>query len=712
LSRKSRRNAAASPPSKPFRKALPLGLGAILFLIAVLAGISVSRDDPKLAAPEDRDIILVTIDTLRADALGFAGNRNVQTPFLDRLARSSLVFTNAHAHNVVTLPSHVNILTGLLPYQHGVRENAGYVLDPAIKTIAPLLKERGFATAAFIGAAPLDARYGLTPGFDVYDDKYPQGKSLDFRIPERGAEEVLRAATAWWNQQPGKRFLWVHLFDPHAPYIPPPELRARYAKDPYLGEVAYVDSALEKFLGPLLEMESRPMLVLTSDHGEALGDHGELTHGLFAYEATLRVPLLIHEPGVVKPGVEPRAARHIDIVPTILKRVGVTVPADRLGGSLLDMQGPPRVTYFESLSASLNRGWAPLVGMIDQEHKYIELPIPELYDLAADPAEQNNRFPEPRRTVAHLRRLLAASAPAQLSTDRRPVSAEESARLLSLGYVSGTVAKKSYTTADDPKNLIEIDRMIHQTVQAYQLGSLKRALELATDVVRRQPDMAAGREMQAFMLQQAGQSDDAVATLRQAIARGIASDSMKSRLGLILSETGRAGEAVEILDDFAQTKDVEVLNAYGIALADLGRPPDAIRQFQRVLTIDPTNAVAYQNLGIVALRSGQLPTAQQYLARALELDDQLPLALNTLGVIYAQSGRDAEAIEVWSRAVALDGQLYDALFNLAVVAGRNQRWQITESALNRFIESAPPARYGRDIAAAKSMLAEINRRKN
>src|SRR6266571_3613476 len=204
------------------------------------------------------DIILVTIDTVRADSVGFAGNTKVKTPFLDRLASEGIVFANAHAHNVVTLPSHVNILTGLYPYQHGVRDNTGFRVDPGTPTLATWLKGRGYATGAFVGAFPLDSRFGLTRGFDTYDDRYPKGKTaLDFEMPERPAAEVVAAAQKWYAENAGRpRFLWVHLYDCHAPYRPPRPFDERYRDDPYLGEVAAVDAALKPLLDPFLGGQS------------------------------------------------------------------------------------------------------------------------------------------------------------------------------------------------------------------------------------------------------------------------------------------------------------------------------------------------------------------------------------------------------------------------------------------------------------------------
>ncbi|HEX9667991.1 MAG TPA: sulfatase, partial [Thermoanaerobaculia bacterium] len=263
-------------------------LAPAALLLAALAGGGVwwllaRRADPGAGAARGADVVLVTLDTLRHDALGFAGNREVETPALDALAAAGRVYPQAHAHNVVTLPSHANILTGLYPHQHGVRDNSGFTLAPRFPTLATLLRGAGYATAAFVAAFPLDARFGLGRGFDVYDDRYPEGSApTAFVIAERPGDQVVAPALAWWRANAGKkRFLWVHLYDPHAPYAPPEPFASRYAADPYLGEVAATDAFLAPLLGPFLAGEEEPALVaVTADHGEALGDHGEVSHGL------------------------------------------------------------------------------------------------------------------------------------------------------------------------------------------------------------------------------------------------------------------------------------------------------------------------------------------------------------------------------------------------------------------------------------------------
>lgn len=652
-----------------------------------------------------RDVILITIDTLRADAAGFAGNARVKTPFLDGLASRGTVFTRAHAHNVVTLPSHANILTGLYPWQHGIRDNAGFALDAKQATLASLLHDAGFATGAFVSAYPLDSRFGLTRGFDAYDDQYGESAhALDFAVQERPGGVTLARAKAWWHAHAGKkRFLWVHLYEPHAPYVPPPALREEYRDRLYLGEVAAADAMLADALAPLLDAAPDTLVVVTGDHGESLGEHGEQTHGLFAYESTLAVPLVVVDPSR-EHAVDNRWVGHIDIAPTILARAGLAPPQQMKGRSLFEPGERPH-TYFEALSASLNRGWAPLVGVISGGKKLIELPLPELYDLPHDPRETANRYTEDRRGVVALRELLKNDAPAPAKRDA--VTSEEQSKLLSLGYLSGTSAKTAYTADDDPKRLVGLDNDLHEAIAAYQTGRLDRALELARKLVAARPDMQLAHEMLAFFLAQNERPDQAIAVLARKVADGTANDAMRRRLGLLLSENGRAREAVAILQPLAGGSDPDVLNAYGIALADSGDINGAVAAFQRVLSLDRDNAKAYQNLGIVALRNGQRDLARRYLEHALTINASLPLALNVLGVIDAQNGNRAGAIDKWSRAVALDPSQFDALYNLGLVAAAEGKRELARKALRDYLARAPKQKYATERKRAEEALAPL-----
>lgn len=677
-----------------------------LLIATAIAMVACHREPSAPLARDKVDVILITIDTLRADAVGYSANTRVKTPFLDRLAADGVVFSNAHAHNVVTLPSHVNILTGLYPYQHGVHDNAGFRLDVKNETLATMLRRAGYTTGAFVGAYPLDARYGLNAGFDVYDDNYGKGPaSLDFTNQERPAAAVLDAATHWWRANEGKkRFLWIHVYDVHAPYRPPEPFAAEYDDNPYLGEVAAVDHALNTQLAPLIDADPGALVIVTADHGEGLGDHGELTHGLFAYEATLKIPLIVRAPGLPH-RVETAYVRHADIVPTVLDALGITKPTVLPGLSLLG-KVEPRDTYFEALSASLNRGWAPLTGVIHRGDKYIELPIAELYLLLHDPHELTNLRTERRRDAEEARQLLAGMH--AVVSPARSVSSEEAARLRSLGYISGTASgKEAYTVADDPKNLVALDNKMHDVIEAYERHDLPRALAFAKEVVAARPEMAAARELLAFVLQQSENVPAAIDNLRQAIRHGGQTDGMRVQLGLLLTESGKTAEAVQILAPLATGDNPDALNAYGIALADLGKFDDAALQFHRILQLDPNNAPALQNLGIVALRRDDVAAAQSFLARALALNPRLPLALNTLGVVYARQGDYAHAVQSWNSAVTIDPRQYDALFNAGLVEGRAGHVSEARAALSRFVATAPKDRYAADIVTARQALQAL-----
>ena len=678
--------------------------GAALVILAVAAFLALRNR----GSAEDPDIILVTIDTLRTDGVSFTGSTKVKTPFLDEIARQGIYFSNAHSRNVVTFPSHTNILTGLLPYQHGVRDNAGFTLDPKHKTVAYYLKQRGYATGAFVAAFPLDARVGLNADFDVYDDEYPEGAAPSaFVVPERPAGEVLAAAQRWYDSTQQKKFMWVHIYEPHVPYAPRSPFKEQYPDQPYYAEVAAVDDSLGTFLRPILEKKPNTLLIITSDHGEGMGEHGEVTHGLFAYEETLHVPLMLYQKGRIKPRVEKSFVRHVDIAPTIFARLGIHQPEEWTGASLLDLK-EPRNTYFEALTASINLGWAPLIGMIHDGHKYIELPIAELYDLPHDPKEKKNLLKDNRRMTTRIRSLLAESAPKAEGIKRQNVSAEEARKLMALGYLTGTAAaKKTYTADDDPTNLVPYYSRMNQAVAHYQEGKWDEAIDVAKKLLAERPEMTLAKDLLAFVLQQTEHGREAEKVLRDAIAAGTANDTMKKRLGLLLSERGDAAEAVQVLAPFQSSKDPELLNAYGIALADLGRVPEAIQQFEKALRIDRTNATAYQNMGVVALRVDDLPRAEQFLGRALQLNPKMPLALNSMGVVYARKNDFPRAVDAWKRAVEIDPRQYDALFNLGLVAGRAGRRDEARKALNQFVRTAPPERYGKDIAAAKQALVAL-----
>jgi arylsulfatase A-like enzyme/Flp pilus assembly protein TadD len=659
----------------------------------------------------DRNVLLVTIDTLRADAVGSYGGR-AHTPNLDRLAAHGARFDFAHAHAVVTLVSHASILTGRYPYEHGIRANTGYRLSPTQATAATLLKARGFATGAFVGGFPLDHRFGLNVGFDRYDDRLGRAAGIDSDDRERRADAVVASALGWIKGQPGKWFAWVHVFDPHMPYDPPAEAAAEFPNDPYLAEVSWTDFAL----GPLfdrLAAESRPTLVVvTGDHGEGLGDHGELTHGIFAYESTLRVPLIVSEavPGggeAARGVVIETPVRHIDLLPTLLDAVGAPADPSLAGSSLKDVvaagRGADRPSYFEAMMAAVARGWAPLRGVLVGREKYIDLPIAELYDLASDPEEQQNLAaarPDLTPVLYNTLKGFSLAPPGQPQQETR----DTIERLRSLGYISGgsgTVREK-YTEKDDPKRLIELEQMMDRGRQAFREGRPAEAVNLLRSVIERRPDLEDAYRTLASVYWRTGRPRDAVATLELALKNGVTQREVYVVLGLYLAESGQPARAIELLGTLAGD-DPPALVALGTAYQAAGRAADAMRTFRHLVDVDPTNGLAYENIGTIQLQSGDYKAAETSLRHALELEPTLPGVYTALGVVLASTGRKSEAIDAWKRAVDLDRRDFNALFNLTMSLAEAGRDDEARAYGERFISTAPPA-LQQDVATIRRRL--------
>jgi len=671
-----------------------------------------------------RNLVLITVDTLRADALGFMGNRSVQTPALDRLAAAGRVFSRAHAHNVVTLPSHTNILTGLYPFQHGVRNNGGFALGDDVPTLATVLSEEGFATGAVVGAFPLDSRFGLDRGFGLYDDDLGEGGQL-FSYAQRPGTEVVEHGSRWWREHAGeRRFLWMHLFDPHAPYEPP-KAYAERAANPYLGEVAAVDGALKPFLESFLGGREEPtLIVFTADHGEALGEHGERTHGFFAYEPTLAVPFVLWGPGI-EPGRDERPARHVDILPTALDLLGVDAPSGIAGRSLVqppagspgrspgksDTESSEAVdTYFESMSPNLEYGAAPLRGVIRDGVKLIDVPVPELYDLKSDPDELDNVIDTRRQEARALYRALPEASAAL--PEAGEVSAEELERLRSLGYVGSSAARKeSYGVEDDPKTLAALVGKLDDMTKAYSAGGARqvdRAVELGWALIDERPSLTVAYEYLAKILLQENRLTEALRLLGRAEEEGASNDALRQQLGLTLVQAGRPGEAVEVLRRIdPEAADAETLSSLGLALASMGRMAEARQALERAVEIDPDSARSFEILSFVALQTGDANAARRYARQALELDAYRPDSWNNLAIAEYQAGNAAQAVEAWKRAATLDPRNLDVLYNLGVVAGEVGDATTARRALERFLAAAPPSGYEAEVARARQTLAGL-----
>jgi tetratricopeptide (TPR) repeat protein len=506
------------------------------------------------------------------------------------------------------------------------------------------------------------------------------------------------------------------VFDPHAAYAPPPPFDTQYAANPYLGEVAYTDTALSPLIGDLGAQPRPTLVIVTADHGEAMGDHGEVTHGLFAYESTLKIPLILAQvPGVggnqAREGseVSETPARHVDLAPTILDVVQTSPLANAAGRTLVDRDGhairpeadAERASYFEAMSASLNRGWAPLNGVLAGREKLVSLPLPELYDLAADPGESSNlidkRADRRRALDARLKAFEALGA-----APRRSESPETIARLRALGYVSGSAPpKERYTEQDDPKRLIDLDRMVHDAVELYQRRQPAEAERLYQSILGRRPDMALAYKHLAALQWETGRPDPAIATLERAMKAGAADPGMQAQLGIYLAESGRAAAAIPLLEIAARREegaDIDALNVLGIAYAHAGRFADALSTFDRLLAADPGNAMAYENIGSTKLRLGDRPGARAALERAIELNPRSPRAEVGLGALEMHAGNREAAFTHWRRAIELDPSELEALYNLATglaAAGRGPEARPYAAA---FLKQAQPALYAREIA--------------
>ena len=409
------------------------GLAVIAVGIGVMRGRSAKATEAIASgALRGANVLLITIDTLRADHVGAYGSTRGLTPTIDRLAAEGLRFETTYAHIPLTLPSHASLMTASYPTRHGVHDNGTFRLSEKSPALAMALKAAGYRTAAFVGAFVLDARFGLNRGFDVYDDRM-LGSSADLELVQRSAEQVLAPAHDWivtGGSKSSPWFAWAHLYDPHEPYTPPEPYRSRYTSDPYSGEIAYADAALGHFLVQLRAAGAlaHTLVVITSDHGESLGEHGERTHGLFAYDATLRVPLVVWAPSRIRPAVFSDITRLVDVAPTVLDLVGAAPLTNADGRSVRPFLAGERPfddpgSYFEALNANLTRNWAPLTGLLRERHKLIDLPVPELYDLTADPGEQRNLYASQRDRArdleARLDDITKSASPFGSRRDRR-----------------------------------------------------------------------------------------------------------------------------------------------------------------------------------------------------------------------------------------------------------------------------------------------------
>jgi arylsulfatase A-like enzyme/tetratricopeptide (TPR) repeat protein len=639
----------------------------------VLAG---CRRETPAASPAGRpNVLLVTIDTLRADRVGCYGHAAAATPTLDGLATRGVRFATAVAHVPLTGPSHACILTGLTPLRHGFRDNGGYVLLPQARTAAEEFRQGGYRTAAFVSGFPLDRRFGFDRGFETYDDHLPRG-SDPRRTPyvERLADATTDAVLRWLSAPaPAPFFLWVHYYDPHAPYEPPAGLADRFRAAPYDGEIAFVDSQLARLLHSLEDKGAlaRTVVLVTADHGEGLGEHGEATHGLFLYDAMLRVPWIVAGPGVAAGRVASTVARGIDVLPTLLDLSGL--PASRAieGRSLRpaaegrEMSDAP--AYAESLYPEREFGWAPLFAWRTSRFKLIEAPRPELYDLDADPRESTNRLADQPARVEELRGRLQAALSQPAPTATAAVDSETAERLGALGYLAAGRAQPGAGAARrDPKDGVRLLPRLNRGMSAARTDPAAAIREL-TAVLAEDPTLVMARHTRAVAYAAAGKHDLAIAELRRLEKDGQLGAEDAVVLGDNLRFAGKLAEAAEVLTRAAR-ENPKFAQPW-LSLAEVyikeHRNAEAAAAYERVLAIAPDHIEALRGLGDLALLEERLDAATARYARILEVDPADAGAMTKLGVVKMRGQHADEAIALFRKAVERDPKSGEALLYLA-----------------------------------------------
>jgi arylsulfatase A-like enzyme len=548
------------------------------------------------ASPPKR-IVLVTIDTWRSDALGASGSGRVKTPNLDAFATGGLYCPDAWSSGTLTAPSHATILTGLEPYHHGVRDNHGFRLSSSARTLASLLRDKGYATAAFVSAHPLARISGLDAGFTVYDDQCAPGNLLSVVPRWRQGSETIDTARAWLRTAPERFFLWVHVYEPHDPYVPPEPYRAAYRAAPYYGEVAYTDELvgrLKAALGALGEKDA--LWIIAGDHGEALGDHGEATHGLFVYDQTARVPLIFWAPGLV-PAARRDFARLVDVAPTVLALAGLPQPAGLDGSPLLvpGTAGASQPAYVETMYAFLNFGAAPVRALTDGRTKVIDVPQREVYDLLADPAEARNLADQEPLPRAEALRTALAALPGAPPISSQKTGDDEAKALRSLGYIGAGGEYALGREGMDPKTFAPLYGKLNAVRGLVDARRFAEAVPVYAQLLAAFPRSSVLACELGLVEMALGNAAEAESHLRLALDRNPGnSHALLGMANLAVGRQDYAGAEAYLLDVLAlDPDDVEAnFNLGALYFQNLGQPAKAVRYWQRFLELQPADPEA------------------------------------------------------------------------------------------------------------------------
>ena len=631
---------------------------------------------PAGVRPSDLNLLIVTLDTTRADRVHAYGFEGIQTPNLDRLAREGVLFEEAVAPAPLTLPAHSSIFTGKFPPAHGVRDNGGFFLDDKETTLAERLQARGFTTGGFVGAYVLDHKWGIARGFQTYFDDFDLTKyqSLSLGSVDRPGNEVADKALAWLQRVGSSRFFgWVHFYDAHSPYTPPEPYKSQYARRPYLGEIAFVDSQLGRLLAYLddRDLMKKTVVLVMGDHGESLGEHGESTHGFFVYQSTAHVPLIVRAPyDSMQARRVADVVRSIDILPTALELVSVATGERFEGTSVVPlMTGAKKelglAAYSEAIYPRFHFGWSDLRALTSGRYKYIAAPRPELYDLQQDPTESRNIYPERQQLgdrmnqelLALEQRMAAGAAPAPAAVEVDPDARQ---RLAALGYVGTfvTSATPDREGLADPKDKIQLFNLMTQAREtARHDRESDEGLHALQRVVDEDPKVIDAWFMLGNEYYRRHEYSRAIDQYRRALA-------LKPDYDLVV---------------------INMANAYRA----MGRDREAMVGYRRFMELDPKNAQIRYEAAQILIDNGSLDEADAQLKRALELEPKLAAARNALGVVALKRGDAVRAEREIRAAIAERSDVRLAHFNLALLAEEQRDYPRAIAEYKKEIELHP-----------------------
>jgi arylsulfatase A-like enzyme/tetratricopeptide (TPR) repeat protein len=677
-------------------------------ILGVVCSVSCTPQKSLPTGDRSLNVLVITLDTIRADRLGAYGNTRIRTEFVDGLAERGVLFEDCIAPTPLTLPSHTSLFTGTYPVFHGVRDNGNYVVPKDLTTMAELLKGAGYRTGAFVGAFVLSSRWGLDQGFTSYTE--PKGKFdptlVSFAQIQRRAEAVVDDALAWLEEDPEQPFFaWVHLYDPHLTYDPPTAFAREYPDDPYLGEVAYSDSQLVRLHAYLKSsgLDANTLIVFAGDHGEGLGDHGENDHGLLLYQTTSRAPLIIYHPNSPSSGVRrEEVVSLVDILPTIVEAIGLPLPSNVQGQSLWPLIGgegvfEERPVFAETHYPKLHFGWSPLTALQDRQYQLIQSTEPELYDLVNDSSQQQNIFATSSEVAERMTRDLetlverlgrgameAASAP----------DADTIAKLAALGYVAGSVDAAERLEAEElpsPRSMLWLYNLLTEAnklvTEDDEAGGEQKLLEL----VEANDSLVDGWVSLGKLYRRQGRMAESLSAFQEANARRPQDPFLASRLANALISAGRAAEA-ELHLRVAQEKHPDnplIVFAMARVMESNGRFAEAEAMFRRLLTLDPQSAPARVRLAALALRRGDIAAANSELDAALAADPRVPEASLVRGQLLERQGRLEEAATAYRNELANTPASLPAALSLSRVEGRLGRPAEQERALRSAIQANP-----------------------